>query len=267
MLLREVAFASASMYNRASFLMQVTRVFHSNPYYKVITALDYHQCLCLLCTDFPRTLVAEAAKTIPVHPSYVNNPALTTTMVSTLSHEPVLFDKFDLADLKASVELFFYYSEFLEAVKTVFTDLLSGNFSYKEEVSIGLLLTSIRSLISRESCAYLKYPPLDLLLEALLTKANKKLQLSPEEFYTLEDVLPLVTSCGTISFCDFCLVMSTQTLMRHPKFQCILYDQFQPNPNTTQLTELAQEVPYFPHSLPPELSPPRDKKKRDKKKR
>lgn len=217
MLLREVTFASASMYNRASFLLQVTRVFHSNPYYKVITALDYHQCLCLLSTDFPRTLVAEAAKAIPVHPSYVNNPALTTTMISTLSHEPVLFDKFDLADLKASVELFFYYSEFLEAVKTVFTDLLSGSFSYKEEVSIGLLLTSIRSLISREPYAYLKYPPLDLLLETLLTKANKKLQLSAEDFYTLEDVLPLVTSCGTINFSDFCLVTPISGTHATPK--------------------------------------------------
>lgn len=208
-LLRDIAFASASMFNRASFLMQVARVFHSNPYYKVITALDYHQCLCLLCTDFPRTLVAEAAKVLPVHPSYVNNPALTTSMISTLSHEPVLFDKFDLADLKASVELFFYYSEFVEAVKSIFTDLLSGAFSHKEEVSIGLLLTSLRSLLNREVYSYLKYPPLDLIVESLLTKANKKLQLSPEEFYTLEDVLPLVTSCGTITYSEFCLVRSS----------------------------------------------------------
>ena len=231
------------MYNRACFLMQVARVFHSNPYYKIITALDYHQCLCLLCTDFPRTLVAEAAKVLPVHPSYINNPALNTVMISTLSHEPVLFDKFDLADLKSSVELFFFYSEFLEASKTVFTDLLSGSFGYKEEVSIGLLLTSLRGLLNREQYSYLKYPPMDLLIEALLTKANKKLQLSAEEFHTMEDVLPLITSCGTISFSEFCIVTVPQALMRHPKFQGILYDQFAVSPQSTQLLDLAQEEP------------------------
>jgi hypothetical protein len=234
------------MYNRASFLLQVTRVFHSNPYYKVITALDYHQCLCLLCTDFPRTLVAEAAKAIPVHPSYVNNPALTTTMVSTLSHEPVLFDKFDLADLKASVELFFYYSEFLEAVKTVFTDLLSGSFSYKEEVSIGLLLTSIRSLINRESYAYLKYPPLDLLLETLLTKANKKLQLSAEDFYTLEDVLPLVTSCGTINFSDFCLVTPNAGTHATPQVSIHLIRPISAELTSSLINRISARSPVFP---------------------
>lgn len=41
-LLREFAFVSATLHNRRSFLQQVKKVFHSTPFYKVTTALDYH---------------------------------------------------------------------------------------------------------------------------------------------------------------------------------------------------------------------------------
>ena len=65
-LLREYAFVSATPLNRKCFLQQVKKVFHSTPYYKVITALDYHQMLCLVCSDFPRSLMIETVKTLPV---------------------------------------------------------------------------------------------------------------------------------------------------------------------------------------------------------
>jgi hypothetical protein len=58
-LLREYAFVSATQLNRKSFLQQVNKVFHSSPHFKVITALDYHQMICLVCSDFPRNLMIE----------------------------------------------------------------------------------------------------------------------------------------------------------------------------------------------------------------
>ncbi|CDW72541.1 UNKNOWN [Stylonychia lemnae] len=48
------------------FLQQVKKVFHSTPFYKVITALDYHQMLCLVCSDFPRALMIDTVKTLPI---------------------------------------------------------------------------------------------------------------------------------------------------------------------------------------------------------
>ncbi len=65
-LLREYAFVSATQLNRKSFLQQVKKVFHSTPHYKVITALDYHQMICLVCSDFPRNLIIETVKTLPI---------------------------------------------------------------------------------------------------------------------------------------------------------------------------------------------------------
>jgi hypothetical protein len=65
-LLREYAFVSATQLNRRSFLQQVKKVFHSTPHYKVITALDYHQMICLVCSDFPRQLIIESVRTLPL---------------------------------------------------------------------------------------------------------------------------------------------------------------------------------------------------------
>lgn len=65
-LLREYAFVSATSLNRKCFLQQVKKVFHSTPFFKIISALDYHQMLCLVCSDFPRALMIEAVKTLPV---------------------------------------------------------------------------------------------------------------------------------------------------------------------------------------------------------
>jgi hypothetical protein len=41
-------------------------VFHSTPYYHTITGLDYHQMICLICSDFPRNLMIETIKTLPL---------------------------------------------------------------------------------------------------------------------------------------------------------------------------------------------------------
>ena len=65
-LLREYAFVSATQLNRKCFLQQIRKVFHSTPYYHVITGLDYHQMICLICSDFPRNLMIETIKTLPL---------------------------------------------------------------------------------------------------------------------------------------------------------------------------------------------------------
>jgi hypothetical protein len=65
-LLREYAFVSATQLNRKCFLQQIRKVFHSTPYYHTITGLDYHQMICLICSDFPRNLMIETIKTLPL---------------------------------------------------------------------------------------------------------------------------------------------------------------------------------------------------------
>ena len=71
-LLREYAFVSATEVNRRCFLQQVKKVFHTTPYYKVVTALDYHQMLCLICSDFPRSLILESARPLTQYSGILN---------------------------------------------------------------------------------------------------------------------------------------------------------------------------------------------------
>jgi lipopolysaccharide biosynthesis protein len=112
-LLREYAFVSATQLNRKSFLQQVKKVFHSTPHYKVITALDYQQMICLVCSDFPRQLIIETVKTLPI--------AGAETISAKQGHE-LLFEQFDIDKLQQAVCIHFYYTEFMENVRTLFQE-------------------------------------------------------------------------------------------------------------------------------------------------
>ena len=176
-------------------------IFHASPYYKVVTALDYHQCLCLLCSDFPRTLVADAAKILPPHPNYPSTK--TDTFISTLSQEPALFDKFEIEDLRLTVQLFFYYSEFMERIKEIFTEVSCGD-SDNAQVTISLIFTSVESLFKKSKM--FTFPPQEVVYEAIIMKSQKKMKMNPDEVYLLEEMQNFMTGAGTISYNEFCFV-------------------------------------------------------------
>ena len=104
-LLREYAFISATQYNRKSFLQQVNKVFHSTPFFTVVTALDYHQLLCLLCSDFPRSIILEAIRVM----DYEKPSQNTATTTAPDSDTDPMFLSFKLSMLQKSVAIFFYY--------------------------------------------------------------------------------------------------------------------------------------------------------------
>lgn len=205
-LLREYTFINSNLYNRSCFLYQIGKIFHANPYYEVITALDYYQCLCLICSDFPRSVVGEAARILPIHPSFVKNPTLNEGFSSVLVDEPFIFNKYDLNDLRRSLELFFYYAEFMDKVKSLFTELLNGNFDIESEVSISLFYTGLQSFLNRDQNSIYKAPTNDLILETLLSKAQKKLQLPNDTLYTVDEISGQMHGTGTISFREMSMV-------------------------------------------------------------
>lgn len=91
------------------------KVFHSTPHYKVITALDYHQMICLVCSDFPRNLIIETVKTLP---TAANKP--TETEISTRSNHELLFEQYEIEKLQGAVCIYFYFNEFMENARTLF---------------------------------------------------------------------------------------------------------------------------------------------------
>lgn len=137
-LLREFAFVSATQFNRKSFLQQVKKVFHQTPHYKVITALDYHQMIGLVCSDFPRILIIEAVRTLPLQDG---------TIKPNLNND-LLFQQFDIDKLQQAVCIFFYYSEFMENVKTLFMETsMQTTLNYTEQCTFKLIYSGISNLI------------------------------------------------------------------------------------------------------------------------
>ena len=145
-LLREYAFVSATQLNRKSFLQQVNKVFHSSPHFKIITALDYHQMICLVCSDFPRNLMIETVKTLPLAGS---------KEIAVKQGHDLLFEQYDLDKLQGAVCIHFYFNEFMENVRTLFQESSTKSvLDINEQCSLHLIYTSINNLIQRiKSCA------------------------------------------------------------------------------------------------------------------
>jgi len=95
------------------FLQQIKKVFHQTPCFKIITALDYLQLLVLVCPEFPKSLMIEAVKVIPL---------IETKKITSQTGDDILFDKFDLTDLQTAICVFFYFNEFMENVRKIFQD-------------------------------------------------------------------------------------------------------------------------------------------------
>ena len=132
-LLREYAFVSATQLNRKSFLQQVNKVFHSSPHFKVITALDYHQMICLVCSDFPRSLMIETVQCLPLSGG---------TSISEKKQHDLLFEQYDLNKLQGSVCIHFYYTEFMENVRTLFQEASTKpTLEIEEKCSLHLIYT------------------------------------------------------------------------------------------------------------------------------
>ena len=98
-------------------------MFHSTPFYHVITGLDYHQMICLICSDFPRNLMIETIKTLPLaKKTTISEKAGVSDSSLTLQTE-ILFEQFELDKLQAAVCIYFYYNEFMEKMRTLFQEM------------------------------------------------------------------------------------------------------------------------------------------------
>lgn len=144
-LLREYAFVSATQLNRKSFLQQVKKVFHSTPHYRIITALDYHQMICLVCSDFPRNLIIETVKTLPI----ASSPAGENEISQRVGHD-LLFEQFNLDMLQGAICIYFYYNEFMENVRTSFQEsAATSSLNITSQCNLFLIYNSISNLVQR----------------------------------------------------------------------------------------------------------------------
>ena len=161
-LLREYAFVSATPLNRRCFRQQVKKVFHSTPYYKILTALDYHQMLCLICSDFPRSLMIETVKTLSI---------ANTDRTSEQAGEQILFEQYELGALQSAVCVFFYFNEFLENLRQIFQESQqSSALNIYEQCSCYTLYQSVHNFIQRQKPNAFPLPSREQVLEVLMCK-------------------------------------------------------------------------------------------------
>ena len=174
--------------NRRCFLQQVKKVFHSTPFFKVVTALDYHQMLCLICSDFPRSLMIEAVRTLPLAPEdAAPGSASSPPLPPPKTGDALLFQKFDLAALQRTIAVFFFFNEFMEAVRAIFLELQGPggeSLDIHARHAVTELFTLLRNFLQRPRPA--PVPPVEVLLEILLGErcqelAEREVLLLPEE--------------------------------------------------------------------------------------
>lgn len=256
-LLRDYSFISATQYNKACFLIQMKKIFHGSPHYKVVSAQDYHQCLCLLCTDFSREVIAEIAKVLPVHSSYSDTSSI--EFHSSLASVPELFYKFDIEEIRKALNLFFYFDEFMEKAKGVFKDLGSGEFKPEEQVMVSLVFTGIKGVYERNKNSSFLFPYFGTVIESLLLKAQHKVKFEAHQVYTVPEIQSLLHGAGTISFKEF-----SSLLMNHPQIeQEILKETEIKQPKEEELQRLATEdSPTRSPTVPQPARKPKPKKKK-----
>jgi len=195
-LLREFSFISATDYNRKSFLQQVNKIFHQSAHYPIITAFDYHQLLCLLCSDFPRALLVESIKVLePEQPIKENDN----------NDADPMFYKYKLNTLQKAVATFFYYNgifwilmikikEFMENVRTIFQEVCgTPNLNISEEVSAAKILLCFQNYFKRVTkSANHPIPTIEPILETLACAAGLGSLFSKRTVTLSEDIIPLI---------------------------------------------------------------------------
>jgi len=70
--------------------------------------------ICLICSDFPRNLMIETIKSLPL--------AKKGNQISVKAGTDILFEQYDLEKLQSAVCIYFYYNEFMENVRTLFQE-------------------------------------------------------------------------------------------------------------------------------------------------
>ena len=209
-LLREYAFVSATCLNRKCFLQQLRKVFHSIPFYNTITGLDYHQMICLICSDFPRNQMIETIQYLPV--------AKKTTLSEKVGTD-VLFEQFDLSKLQSAICIFFYYKEFMDNVKGVFQEAQGkSTLDPKEEVSLFLIYSSINNLVQRLKTSSFPLPPIEAIVEVLLTKTDAEEVIKRESLVLISDTTQYLSG-NSISYIEF-----VQGMLRNKSLLTEIYE-------------------------------------------
>ena len=121
---REYAYISATQRNRLAFIFHIGNCYPHLSDSESLTPNDYHQLLCIVCSDFPKSLVDEA-------------------LVGTQEED------YNYGTISRMVMIYFFYQEFFKEIRCIFraitnTERHSRNVTNPTTVPLGDFVTAIR---------------------------------------------------------------------------------------------------------------------------
>ena len=101
--------------------------------------------ICLVCSDFPRNLIIETVKTLPIASSAGGEPD-----ISQRQNHDLLFEQYTLEMLQGAVCIYFYFNEFMENVRSTFQESASATtLNISHQCNLSLIYNSINNLVQR----------------------------------------------------------------------------------------------------------------------
>ena len=99
--------------------------------------------------------------------------------------------------------IYFYYNEFMENVRTLFQEAQSASaLNPDEQVSLFLVYTSINNLVQRLRTSAFPLPPIEAIVEVLLTKTDAEENIKDDPLILIDDLTGYLSGC-TISYVEF----------------------------------------------------------------
>jgi hypothetical protein len=183
--------------------------------------------ICLICSDFPRNLMIETIKTLPVAKK---------NGISIKAGTEILFEQYELDKLQSAVCIYFYYNEFMENVRTLFQEAQSSSsLDPNEQVSLFLIYTSINNLVQRLRTSSFPLPPIEAVVEVLLTKTDAEDIIKDEPLILVNDLTQYLSG-NTMSYVEF-----SQGMIKNKTLLTDIYDPIY-NKRVFQVQELLKDI-------------------------
>ena len=114
-----------------------------------------------------------------------------------------MFEQYDLEKLQSAVCIYFYYNEFMENVRTLFQEAQSSQtLNPNDQVSLMLIFTSINNLVQRLRTSSFPLPPIEAIVEVLLSKTDAHDEIKDTPLILISDVTHYFSG-STMSYVEF----------------------------------------------------------------
>lgn len=157
-------------------------------------------------------------------------------VISTKSGTDILFEQFELEKLQSAVCIYFFYNEFMDNARQCFQEAQSApQLNPNDQVSLMLIFTSINNLVQRLRTSSFPLPPIQAIVEVLLTKTDAHEEVKDQPLVLIQDVIDHFSG-ATISYVEF-----SQGMIRNRTLLSEIYEPIY-NKRVFQVQDMLKEI-------------------------